>query len=163
MLSTVLLILGVGLLVQGIRVYRRFMRLLSQAKSSGIPYKIVPVYVNNKIHQLSLIFLEPIFEWVPKRLKEPWFTLTTLEWSWTRRCEPFKTFGTDTFLTVSPERIMLYTADADVVAQITNRSNDFPKALEVYGILQIYGPNVVCLEVRWYSAQIPICAIILIA
>ena len=58
--------------------------------------------------------------------------------------------GVDTFLTVSPERIVLNTADASVINQMTNRRNDFPKALEVYGSLKIYGDNVVTVEgQRW--------------
>lgn len=60
--------------------------------------------------------------------------------------EPFKRLGTDTFLTVSPERNVLYTADADVISQITTRKNDFPKALEVYESIKIYGNNVITSE-----------------
>ena len=69
-----------------------------------------------------------------------------MEWGWERRYEPFKTFGTDTFIVVSPERIVLSTADPDVISQITTRRNDFPKALEVYGSLRIYGNNIVTSE-----------------
>ena len=58
--------------------------------------------------------------------------------------------GVDTFLTISPERIVLNTAEASVISQITNRRNDFPKALEVYDSLKIYGENVVVVEgQRW--------------
>ena len=58
--------------------------------------------------------------------------------------------GVDTFLTVSPERLVLNTAEAGVISQITNRRNDFPKALEVYDSLKIYGDNVVAVEgQRW--------------
>lgn len=49
-------------------------------------------------------------------------------------------------MTVSPERNVLYTADADVVSQITTRRNDFPKALEVYDSIKIFGNNVVTSE-----------------
>ena len=45
---------------------------------------------------------------------------------------------------------MLNTAEASVITQITNRRNDFPKALEVYDSLKIYGENVVVVEgQRW--------------
>ena len=41
---------------------------------------------------------------------------------------------------------MLYTADADVISQITTRRIDFPKPLEIYEPLKIYGNNVVTSE-----------------
>ncbi|KAK4694031.1 hypothetical protein P7C71_g3472, partial [Lecanoromycetidae sp. Uapishka_2] len=82
---------------------------------------------------------------LPQKWTDPWFDLT-LEWGWKRRYEPFKRFGSDTFITVSPERNVLYTADPDVISQITTRRNDFPKALEVYESLKIYGNNVVTSE-----------------
>lgn len=37
-------------------------------------------------------------------------------------------------------------ADAEVVTQITTRRNDFPKPLEMYGRLDIYGKNLVTTE-----------------
>ena len=49
-------------------------------------------------------------------------------------------------MTVSPERNVLYTADAGVIAQITLRRNDFPKPTEVYGVPKVYGNNLVALE-----------------
>ena len=72
--------------------------------------------------------------------------MTLVDWEWARRYEPFKRYGSDTFLLVNPERCVLYTADADVITQITTRRSDFPKALEVYGVLKIYGNNVVTSE-----------------
>lgn len=62
------------------------------------------------------------------------------------RYEPFKRLGTDTFLLVNPERNELYTADADVVSQITTRRSDFPKPVETYQSIKIYGDNVVTAE-----------------
>lgn len=72
--------------------------------------------------------------------------MTLIDWEWARRYEPFKRYGSDTFLLVTPERNVLYTADADVISQMTTRRNDFPKALEVYKVLNIYGNNVVASE-----------------
>ena len=70
----------------------------------------------------------------------------TLEWAWSHRYEPFQRIGSDTFIAVSPERNVLYTADADVIAQITTRRNDFPKALEVYESIKLFGDNVIATE-----------------
>ena len=59
---------------------------------------------------------------------------------------PFEKVGADVFLIASPYRIHGFIADADVVTQITTRRNDFPKPLEMYGALDIYGKNLVTTE-----------------
>jgi hypothetical protein len=57
--------------------------------------------------------------------------------------EPFKKMGMDVFIVASPTRNTVYVADAEAVNQITSRRNDFPKPLEMYGSLDIYGKNLV--------------------
>lgn len=52
----------------------------------------------------------------------------------------------DVFLVASPSRINVFVADADAITQITTRRNDFPKPLEMYGALDIYGKNLVSTE-----------------
>ena len=54
--------------------------------------------------------------------------------------------GSDTLLGVSGGKFCLWTADADVVAEITTRRNDFPKPTEVYFSLDIYGKNILTTE-----------------
>ena len=146
MVSNVALAVLVLGAIYALKVYRQFSRNLAAAKASGIKYTVVPVYLANRLYQLSTIFLIPLMRRLPVSWIDPWFDLTLVEWAWFRRYEPFKRFGTDTFITVSSERNVLYTADADVIWQITNRRNDFPKALEVYGSLKIFGNNVVTSE-----------------
>lgn len=126
-------------------IYTQFARNLAAAKKSGIAYVIIPFYQPNNLYQLLSVFLEPIVRTLPSSWTEPWFDLT-LDWFWRLRYEPLERFGTDTFLTVSPERNELYTADADVVSQITTRKTDFPKALEVYQSIKLFGNNVVTTE-----------------
>ena len=72
--------------------------------------------------------------------------MTLVDWPWARRYEPFKRYGSGTFITVTPERNVLYTADADVISQITTRRSDFPKQVDIYEPLKIYGNNVVTTE-----------------
>ena len=146
MLSTIALTLLVSFALYAFKIYTQFARNLAAAKISGLPYVIVPFYSANRLWQLSQIFVVPIVRKLPSSWTEPWFEWTLQEWGWKMRYEPFKRLGTDTFLIVSPERNELYTADADVVSQITTRRTDFPKALEVYGSLKIYGDNVVTTE-----------------
>ena len=145
MLSTIALVLLVSSALYAFKLYRQFAINLAAAKKSGIPYVIVPFYQQNRLFQISQGLLVPILRKLPITWTQPWFDLT-LEWGWHLRYEPFKRLGTDTFLAVSPERNQLYTASADVVSQVTTRKNDFPKPLEMYGSLRIYGNNVVSTE-----------------
>ncbi|KAF6228422.1 hypothetical protein HO133_008152 [Letharia lupina] len=145
MFSTIVLALLVSFALYALKIYTQFARNLTAAKTSGIPYVIIPFYQVNRLYQLSQIFLVPIVRKLPASWTELWFDLT-LEWAWARRYEPFKRLGTDTFITVSPERNELYTADAAVISQITGRKNDFPKALEVYESIKLYGNNVITSE-----------------
>lgn len=46
----------------------------------------------------------------------------------------------------SPTSLNVFVADAEAVTQITTRRNDFPKPLEMYGALNIYGNNLVSTE-----------------
>ena len=145
MLPTIALALLVSFALYALKIYTKFARNLAAAKQSGLPYVIVPFYFVNRTWHLSQIIVVPLVRKLPRSWTDPWFDLT-LEWFWDLRYEPFKRFGSDTFLTVSPERNVLYTADADVVSQITTRKNDFPKALEVYESIKLYGNNVVTSE-----------------
>ena len=145
MLSTIALVLLVSITLYAFKIYTQFARNLAAAKRSGIPYVIVPFYQANRLYQLSQIVLLPLLRRFPSSWTELWLGLT-LDWSWRMRYEPFRRLGADTFLTVSPERNILFTAEADVISQITTRKNDFPKALEVYESIKIYGNNVVTSE-----------------
>lgn len=69
-----------------------------------------------------------------------------MDWPWNLRYAPFAKMGTDTFLTVAPGGIILYTADADVISQITTRWTDFPKPTPLYRSVNIYGKNIVSSE-----------------
>lgn len=50
-------------------------------------------------------------------------------------------------LVASPAGHYLSFANAEAIAQIGERRNDFTKPTEVYRILEIWGPNVVSTEV----------------
>ncbi|KAL9103296.1 MAG: hypothetical protein Q9163_001638 [Psora crenata] len=128
-----------------LKIYLQFRKNLSDAKASGIAYIIVPFFYGNRLYQLCCVFLIPIFRSLPESWRYPWLDLT-LDWVWERRYEPFARMGAETFITVSPERIVLNVAEASVIDQITSRRNDFPKPLEVYESLRIYGTNVVTTE-----------------
>ena len=146
MLSTVSLTLLVSLALYATKIYIQFARNLAAAKKSGIPYVILPFYQQDRLWQLSQNFVAPVLRKLPTSWTEPGLELSLINWDWQRKYEPFKRLGTDTFLAVSPQRNILFTAEADVIGQMTSRRNDFPKALEVYDSLRLYGNNVVTAE-----------------
>lgn len=68
------------------------------------------------------------------------------EWSYRLGHWPFEQLGSDVFIVASPTKLTAFVADAEVVTQITTRRNDFPKPLELYHRLDIYGKNLVSTE-----------------
>jgi cytochrome P450 len=68
------------------------------------------------------------------------------EWAHLLGYSPFKKVGSDVFLVASPSKVSAFVADAEVITQITTRRNDFPKPLEMYSRLDIYGKNLVATE-----------------
>jgi len=54
--------------------------------------------------------------------------------------------GSDAFWTVGPGGQNLLVADAEVVAQVVHRWKDFPKPVQAYTSLRVYGQNVVTAE-----------------
>lgn len=95
---------------------------------------------------LSQTLWAPYLRMLPNRLIDPWLDLIFPEWTWTLQYGGFKKAGYDTFLTVSPGGNILHSADAAVISQITTRSRDFPKPLQMYKVMSIYGSNVLSTE-----------------
>lgn len=68
------------------------------------------------------------------------------EWAYSTGQKYFDRLGTETFLAVSPGRIMLYTQNAELIHQMTQRREAFPKEVSLYGILKMFGENVLTTE-----------------
>lgn len=71
--------------------------------------------------------------------------MVTPDWPWYKLYGPFAKYG-DTFLTVSPTGVLVWTAAPEAIRQITQRREAFPKPLETYKILDIYGKNILSTE-----------------
>jgi hypothetical protein len=54
--------------------------------------------------------------------------------------------GSDIFIVCSPGRNSVFVADPEATTQITTRRNDFPKPIEIYGSVDLFGKNVVSTE-----------------
>lgn len=148
MLSALLFLLPLGLIsAVAINWYLCFRRNIKKAKESGIPYIVVPVFVLHRFWLITNpIWLKLARKYLPKGWVEPWHDYVIPDFAWQFRHEPFRRFGSDTILTVSGGDFSLWTADADVILQITTRRNDFPKPTHIYTSVDIYGKNVVTTE-----------------
>ncbi|KAL2060710.1 hypothetical protein VTL71DRAFT_9351 [Oculimacula yallundae] len=118
------------------------------AQATGIKYVVVPWFIYHSLTSILLSrtvlrFLNTI---LPSSSVKSWRQLVTSTWPLRLRHAPFTRLGTDTFLTVAPGGIILNTADADLIAQITSRGTDFPKPTHIYSPISIYGQNVVSSE-----------------
>lgn len=126
--------------------YRCFARNLAAAKASGLTYVVVPVFVFNRFWLITHRLWWPLLERLPRRWTESWLDLLDPEWVWKRLYGPFQKLGTDVFFTVSPGANMLWVADPSTISQIAFRRFDFPKPIDIYGAVDIYGKNVVTTE-----------------
>jgi cytochrome P450 len=68
------------------------------------------------------------------------------DFTWKLRYDIYQELGSDSFVLVSAAKNTIYTADAEAISQITTRRNDFPKPIEIYQGVDVYGKNVVSLE-----------------
>lgn len=121
-----------------------------RATRSRLPHRIVPYYNYNLltrfvINQTALPLLKRLFPASSPTACE-WQNLVVGDWPQKLRHALFKNIGSDTFLTVAAGGIILNTSDAKVIAEILNRSDDFPKPVTIYRAMQIYGDNVVSAE-----------------
>jgi cytochrome P450 len=71
------------------------------------------------------------------------------EWCHKKHYEPYSKYG-DTFLTVSPTRNIFWTASPETIHRITQVRDAFPKPLEAYRLLDLFGRSVVTVEgIEW--------------
>lgn len=120
-------------------------RNIALARKSGIHYIVVPIFFLSRWWILGHRLVLPFLAKLPPRFTL-WVDFILLQFTFDYRYAVFKRVGHDTFLTVSPGGITLYTCEPAVISQITTRRNDFPKPTHIYTSLDIYGKNVVTTE-----------------
>lgn len=145
MLQYLTLALGAYVVYIAFNNYLSFRRNLNAAKASCLRYKIVPVFFLKRWWLIFHRLLLPLLAKLPPRWTE-WVDFCLPEFSFDYRYEIFERVGSDTFLTVSPGGNTFWTADANVITQMTTRRNDFPKPTQIYRSVDIYGKNVVSTE-----------------
>ena len=126
--------------------YRDFQKNLAIAKTSGLPCIFKhPVHVFNPVW---MVLSRPAMKWLrllPTSWTYPTLDTIYLDWIWNAQYSVFKEFG-DNILIVAPGGFAFWTADPDVINQITTRRMDFPKPTKIYQAANLFGPNVVSSE-----------------
>ncbi|KAI0020085.1 cytochrome P450 [Xylariomycetidae sp. FL0641] len=121
-------------------------RNVARAKSSGLPYCILPMSPINPIAQLtSPVWVRLLKLLTPKSYSENVADICTPNWQFKHLRKPFQRIG-DTFLMVTPTGIMMITENADLIHQATTKRDAFPKPIEHYSILSLFGENLVTSE-----------------
>ncbi|PKS05762.1 hypothetical protein jhhlp_007591 [Lomentospora prolificans] len=121
-------------------------RNIKAAKKSGLPYIISPVSPFWLPAQLTQKIWMPIVRTcLPKSLWENWITFLLPDWSYIYNHQIFSRHG-PAFLVVSPHSAILLTDNAEIIRQVTQRREHFPKLVETYEILKQFGDNTLTTE-----------------
>jgi hypothetical protein len=121
-------------------------RNIAIAKTTGLPYMAVPVYVYGRAWMIVSQPTVKLLRRLPEAWRPYWTERITPNYSWDNLYSAFEKYDQDTYMTVSPKGFMLWTANAEVVNQITIRRNDFPKPSKMYRSINVFGRNLVSAE-----------------
>ncbi|MBE7180983.1 MAG: cytochrome P450 [Terriglobus roseus] len=123
----------------------RFRRNYREAQRSGLPIILSPVWPLWHFYLMFEKLYTPYLRRIPGLRDAEWLNVCPGDWVWQHRYGVFERNG-DTFMIVTDWKNIVYTCDAGAISQITARRADFPKPVEVYGTMNIYGRNVVSAE-----------------
>ncbi|KAF8468162.1 cytochrome P450 [Kalaharituber pfeilii] len=113
------------------------------ARTIGLPYVVTPVFEFGVFWMIFGRFLHPLIKcYLPSFLTKSWEPFLAPDWHWNMKHGACKLMKTDVFLIVSPTAIIMSVADADMINEIVTRREDFPKPMNVYPPLEIYGMNI---------------------
>ncbi|KAH8820906.1 cytochrome P450 monooxygenase-like protein [Xylogone sp. PMI_703] len=123
-----------------------FRRNIAAAKRSGLPYIITPIYMYNSFWLVGhRLWIPLIKKNLPRSWWENWIDYMEPDWPWHLLHEPFKKLG-DVWISVSSTEMIIWLANAEAIHQVTSRREAFPKPLESYRLLDLFGRNVVTTE-----------------
>ncbi|KAK3493868.1 cytochrome P450 [Neurospora crassa] len=141
-------LLGVFLAWATYKIYAGFRSNIAKARKTGYPVLITPIYPLSPLWLTTRHFLLPILtRLLPERLYASYVFVMTPDWEYHPSPRShFTRLGSDTFVVASWNGLACYTSDAAVISQVMSRRESFPKDTKHYGILEIFGSNVVTTE-----------------
>ncbi|KAK3359113.1 cytochrome P450 [Lasiosphaeria hispida] len=146
MVSTILLAVG---LVAGWMVYSYISGLrrnVQIARKTGLPYVVYAVHPHSFPWQLTFWIWLPLIKLLPKAWWEKPMIVLQPDWAYNTNQEYFDWVGSETFILAGPDDITLFTENPDLVTQMCLRREAFPKDIARYGVLTMFGQNVVSTE-----------------
>ncbi|CAG9984165.1 unnamed protein product, partial [Clonostachys byssicola] len=150
------LVYAFGLYVAVASVYS-FCRLIQNyriARRVGVPIRFVPIDHNNRLWLVvdrKVAWL--LRRWLPFGLGDN--NLTRFDWRGWEFEDKYKEhllLG-DAFMHVSPDKNWLYVCNPDSVLDILRRGRDFPRPMEIYELLNFFGPNLATVEGQQWKTQ----------
>ncbi|KAK0635797.1 cytochrome P450 [Bombardia bombarda] len=100
----------------------------------------------NLFWQLTFWLWVPLIKLLPKSVWEGWLFIMLPDWEFITRQEHFQRLGSESFIVVSPLDLTLFTNHPGLMHQIASRREAFPKDTARYGVLEMFGKNVVTTE-----------------
>ncbi|KAL2118449.1 hypothetical protein VTJ04DRAFT_8109 [Mycothermus thermophilus] len=146
MAITVIAALGAVLAMTIYTAISGLLKGIAMAKKTGFVYVVSPVSPFNRIWQLTSWLTIPLIKLLPKPLWENWLFILLPSWAYNTKQEHWKRLGTETFVIVSPGDIILFTQHPQLINQLTQRRESFPKDIALYGVLDMFGRNVLTTE-----------------
>ncbi|KAK3392063.1 cytochrome P450 [Sordaria brevicollis] len=149
---TLVALVGLFLSWMVYKIYTGFKTNIAKARATGYPVLITPIYPLTPLWLTLRPLLTPLLTTLlPSSLYSPWIFIMTPEWEYhpSPRLH-FAHLNTDTFIAASWNGLACFTSDANVIHQVMSRREAFPKDTRQYGILEMFGANVVTTEgARW--------------
>ena len=146
-MNSAFVVAAVSLLsVYGYLQLRALRHNISEAKHSGLPYVVSPVYFQQIWWVVLQELLLPLLRLLPASWTQSWLPLCLFGRIWHVGYEPFARMASDTFIVVSPGGNILWTSDPEAIDQITKLHRDFVKPVEMMGMLNMYGPTITATE-----------------
>ncbi|KAL4744326.1 hypothetical protein BDW72DRAFT_212824 [Aspergillus terricola var. indicus] len=111
-----------------------------RAQKIGIPFHIIPASPVNPLW----IMLEPLIFFILDRLPFKFGHVNHYgrrTWQFTDKAQSHLRMG-DAWAIVTPSEVFIYICDAEATTNILARRSDFVRPLELYTLLNIFGPNV---------------------
>ncbi|TVY78334.1 Cytochrome P450 4c21 [Lachnellula suecica] len=118
---------------------------IAAAKRSGLPYIVVPFNIYNMAWLVTHELWLPLIKRLPTAWTAGWLDYLEPDWVWKYLYDSIASKG-DLFITVSPGLNNVWATNAEAIHQITTRREAFPKPLETYKILDLFGRNILTTE-----------------
>lgn len=145
MLSAIYALAGAVLAYGALSYFNGLRYRIAAARRSGLPYVVAPISPLSHYWLLGFWIWTPLIKMLPKSWWESWIDIMQPDWSYRLLREPWDRLG-DSFLVVSPFKIIMWTSSAEAIHQITSRREAFPKDTSAYEILAIFGRNMLTTE-----------------